>query len=81
VSGPWFEVALIPTTLAITQLGRREEGWPLNVECDVLVKAVVETVERALAHREAGLKSGSSGDVPVLNDQDEAPAWAREGSS
>lgn len=81
VSGPWFEVALIPTTLAITQLGRREEGWPLNVECDVMVKAVVETVERALAHREAGLKAGTREGVTDSAGADEAPDWAREGRS
>ncbi len=80
VSGPWFEVALIPTTLAITRLGHREEGWPLNVECDVMVKAVVETVERALAHREAQPKSGSSEEESGVTEQDEPPAWAREGA-
>ncbi len=30
VSGNEFEVALIPTTLQITELGRREVGWPFN---------------------------------------------------
>lgn len=37
----WFEVALIPTTLQITQLGRRPPGWPFNIECDMLAKTVV----------------------------------------
>jgi riboflavin synthase len=47
----WFEVALIPTTLAITQLGRREVGYPFNIECDVLAKTVVRFLEaREAAH-------------------------------
>jgi len=41
VSGNRFEVALIPTTLQITELGRREVGWPFNFEADVLTKTVV----------------------------------------
>lgn len=39
-----FEVALIPTTLDITRLGRRPIGWPLNVECDMMVKTIVATI-------------------------------------
>lgn len=41
----WFEVALIPTTLAITQLARRPVGWPFNIECDMLAKTVVRFLE------------------------------------
>ncbi len=40
-----FEVALIPTTLQITRLGQRPIGWPLNVECDMMAKAVVRFLE------------------------------------
>jgi riboflavin synthase len=46
VSGPFFEVAIIPTTLQITQLGKRPVGWKLNVECDVLSKTIVSFLER-----------------------------------
>jgi riboflavin synthase len=50
--GPdWFEVALIPTTLEITRLGRRPTGWPLNVEFDSMVKTIVTVVERTLESR------------------------------
>lgn len=35
---PWFEVGLIPTTLAETTLGRLELGGPVNLEVDVLAK-------------------------------------------
>jgi riboflavin synthase len=41
-----FEVALIPTTLEITRLGKRPIGWPLNMECDMMVKTIVATIER-----------------------------------
>lgn len=43
-----FEVALIPTTLRITALGRRIPGWPFNLEVDILTKTVVATLDRRL---------------------------------
>jgi riboflavin synthase len=46
VHGNTFEVALIPTTLRLTTLGRRPTGWPLNLECDILTKTVVAALER-----------------------------------
>ena len=46
VEGNRFEVALIPTTLQVTELGRREVGWPFNFEADVLTKTVVECLRR-----------------------------------
>lgn len=37
--GPdWFEVSLIPTTLAMTTLGSVQPGDPVNLEVDVLAK-------------------------------------------
>lgn len=41
----WFEVSLIPTTLALTTLGHKGVGDPVNLEVDVLAKYV----ERLLA--------------------------------
>ncbi|MDN6386740.1 MAG: riboflavin synthase [Corynebacterium sp.] len=38
VSDPWFEVSLIPTTLAETMLGDLKTGDTVNIECDVLSK-------------------------------------------
>lgn len=35
---PWFEVGLIPTTLAETGLGALKPGAPVNLEVDVLAK-------------------------------------------
>jgi riboflavin synthase len=46
VSGTRFEVALIPTTVQITALGRRPLGWPYNFEADVIAKTVVAWLER-----------------------------------
>jgi riboflavin synthase len=45
----WFSVALIPTTLELTTLGRKGPGDPVNLEVDVIAKYV----ERLLEAREA----------------------------
>jgi len=47
VSTDWFEVSLIPTTLALTTLGRAAADTPVNLEVDVIAKYV----ERLLAHK------------------------------
>ncbi|GFZ91180.1 3,4-dihydroxy-2-butanone-4-phosphate synthase [Nesterenkonia alkaliphila] len=39
-AGPWFEVGLIPTTLAETTLGDKAIGSNVNLEVDVLAKYV-----------------------------------------
>jgi riboflavin synthase len=41
-----FEVALIPTTLSLTALGRRPIGYPVNLEADILAKTIVFWLER-----------------------------------
>ena len=46
-AGDWFEVSLIPTTLALTTLGSAQVGTPVNLEVDVIAKYV----ERLLDHR------------------------------
>ena len=46
VNGLLFEVALIPTTLNLTTLGRRKIGWPFNLETDLLSKTVITWLER-----------------------------------
>ncbi|KAB2379043.1 riboflavin synthase [Actinomadura montaniterrae] len=45
-----FSVALIPTTLALTTLGHKKPGDPVNLEVDVVAKYV----ERMLGDRAAG---------------------------
>jgi riboflavin synthase len=43
--GPgWFEVMLIPHTLAVTTLGRLEVGQAVNIEADVIGKYVVRSL-------------------------------------
>ena len=46
VKGNRFEVALIPTTLRLTNLGSRARGWRFNLEADVLSKTVVNYLEQ-----------------------------------
>ena len=45
----WFEVSLIPTTLALTTLGSAAVGAPVNLEVDVIAKYV----ERLMFHKDA----------------------------
>ena len=45
----WFEVSLIPTTLALTTLGSAAVGTPVNLEVDVIAKYV----ERLMFHKDA----------------------------
>lgn len=46
LKGNIFEVALIPTTLNRTALGKRPLGWPFNLEMDVLSKTIISWLER-----------------------------------
>jgi riboflavin synthase len=46
VDGNEFEVALIPTTVAVTALARRPVGWPFKLETDIISKTVVSWLER-----------------------------------
>ncbi len=47
IGDDWFEVSLIPTTLAMTTLGTATVGTPVNLEVDVIAKYV----ERLLGER------------------------------
>ncbi len=40
VGTDWFTVSLIPTTLELTTLGRKQAGEPVNLEVDVVAKYV-----------------------------------------
>ena len=53
VRGDRFDVNLIPETLARTNLGGRREGERVNIEVDPQTQAIVDTVERVLAARNA----------------------------
>jgi riboflavin synthase len=48
--GNHFDVALIPTTLNLTNLGKREIGWPFNLEADIISKQIVQFLEQRGAH-------------------------------
>ena len=54
----WFEVSLIPTTLALTTLGRKQLGDPVNLEVDILAKYV----ERLLLPTLPGTADGTGPD-------------------
>ena len=41
-----FEVALIPTTVDLTNLARHAVGYPYNLECDTMAKTIVSYLER-----------------------------------
>ena len=51
-----FEVALIPTTLTRTSLGKRAIGWPFNFEADILSKTVISWLERRYGTAEDRIK-------------------------
>ncbi|MFZ2239257.1 MAG: riboflavin synthase [Gordonia amarae] len=55
-AGDWFEISLIPTTLAETNLGITEPGRVVNLEVDVIAKYV----ERL--HSQAGGAAASHGE-------------------
>ncbi|MDQ0821638.1 riboflavin synthase [Arthrobacter sp. V4I6] len=56
---PWFEVGLIPTTLAETGLGSKNPGGRVNLEVDVLAKYT----ERLLAFSSAAAGGAARGEV------------------
>lgn len=45
VSDDWFEVSLIPETLAVTTLGGKAPGDQVNVETDILARHVARMLE------------------------------------
>jgi riboflavin synthase len=49
VGDAWFEVTLIPATLAKTTLRVRAAGSRVNLEADCLAKMVAERVRQAMA--------------------------------
>jgi len=54
VAGDRFTVMLIPHTLAVTKLGDRAPGAPVNLEADLIAKHVDRLVDAALERRAAG---------------------------
>lgn len=58
-----FCVHLIPETLARTTLGVKRLGDRVNIEIDPHTQAIVETVERVLAQREAALLAAAASEL------------------
>jgi riboflavin synthase len=58
-----FCVHLIPETLARTTLGAKRLGDRVNIEIDAHTQAIVETVERVLAQREAALLAAAASEL------------------
>ena len=56
VTATRFCVHLIPETLQRTTLGKKKIGGQVNIEIDPQTQAVVDTVERVLAAKEAALQ-------------------------
>jgi len=54
-----FCVHLIPETLERTTLGNKKLGHRVNIEIDPQTQAIVDTVERVLASREAAMIAAS----------------------
>jgi riboflavin synthase len=50
----WFEISLIPTTLALTTLGRKGVGDPVNLEVDILAKHVEKLLQAGVAPGRTG---------------------------
>jgi riboflavin synthase len=63
VSTTKFCVHLIPETLARTTLGAKRLGDRVNIEIDPHTQAIVETVERVLAQREAALLAAAASEL------------------
>lgn len=57
VTASRFCVHLIPETLERTTLGNKKLGNRINIEIDPQTQAIVDTVERVLAQREATLEA------------------------
>ncbi|WP_313689174.1 riboflavin synthase subunit alpha [Pantoea sp.] len=62
VSKSKFCVHLIPETLERTTLGAKKLGHKVNIEIDPHTQAIVETVERVLAQREAAALAQQTSD-------------------
>ncbi|MEN4978340.1 riboflavin synthase subunit alpha [Erwinia billingiae] len=63
VSKTKFCVHLIPETLSRTTLGAKRLGDRVNIEIDPHTQAIVETVERVLAQREAALLAAAASEL------------------
>ncbi|HMM82718.1 MAG TPA: riboflavin synthase [Terrimesophilobacter sp.] len=61
----WFEVSLIPETLAVTTLGTKQPGDLVNVETDILARHVARLLDITLDGR-GGSGQGVAGSAGIL---------------
>jgi riboflavin synthase len=54
VQDDWFEVSLIPTTLALTTFGAKGVGDAVNLEVDVLAKYVEKLLQAGTGQPASG---------------------------
>jgi riboflavin synthase alpha subunit len=57
----WFEVALIPHTLAVTTLGGLRRGDPVNLEADLFARYVRRTLAALRPRRSRRARAGARG--------------------
>lgn len=52
---PWLEIGLIPETLERTTLGTRQEGYPVNLEIDVIARYAARLASSMVSRCSVGL--------------------------
>jgi len=57
IGADWFEIAIIPHTSEVTNLGARQVGDLINLEVDVLAKYVERQVEASIGHHLARMNA------------------------
>lgn len=74
-SGDWFEVSLIPETLAVTTLGLKKPGDLVNVETDILARHVQRLLEiTSLGQRSFGVAGSRAGAMAIAQQSRDASA-------
>ncbi|MFD9208653.1 riboflavin synthase [Streptomyces sioyaensis] len=63
----FFTISLIPTTLALTTLGLKKAGDPVNLEVDVLAKYVERLLGRDSAFSAAGTDLGDLDEIKEMD--------------
>ncbi len=66
-SGELFSVALIPTTLERTTLGALRAGYAVNIESDIIARAIVHRLDALSEPRERGMEAPSCADLTMAS--------------
>ena len=54
IADAWFEISLIPTTLALTTLGSKGPGDPVNLEVDIIAKHLEKLLQAGIRTTDEG---------------------------